>query len=592
MSAHSSNWKSAEDNDDITSSLLQEELQQNWIVPFEGDLQTARETFPLGVAVGKLSVAFSDHRPPRLVLDPSISGANAAFHVPEKQNLPTAFEVSRAFPLRGTVEPQSAFSLDIKSAHKRVVVRKEEQGLLMLQYKGKLFHYQVAPFGAKFSQHWWGRLGSFLLRFYHAFLYIKHAMYLFVDDYLLTSLAKLLPLQATILVILCRLFHIPISWTKCTLGPRQTWIGWQFDFNAGLIFLHKAKQQKLLRMIAEIRKHSKVKKKTIEKFLGLAMWSTSIFPTMRVHLHWLYSDLAKPQATLYSCQPGDWAQLCTCLTADLVFRTRPQGTSIPVGARLISVKHKEVKHTSDLASIPITERRIWMRVADPKSATRTLSGSSMRVLQLFSTWLQYGPPLVSMRPKPAWEGAAFSDAHANGSHAGIGGFIETPQGHIFWFSLQLTAEDFKKLDIPLHDDLQKDIVFLETLSQLALIHAFVQITGHCRLPLKIFTQTDNTGTEAVVNSLFSTQFPLALVLEKISIVIANHGLILDAQHIPGKSNVDADFLSRWTGTPDLPQKFQPNFRVQISIETLWKSRAAPAVYPIGSTLSWLPTTTA
>ena len=585
---HTSNWKSAEDHDDITCSLLQEELTQQWIVPFEGTLQQAHATFPEGVAVGKLSVAFSDTRPPRLVLDPTVSGANAAFHVPEKQNFPTALEVSHAYPLRDTVDPQTAFGLDVKSAHKRIVVRQSEQGLLMLQYRGRLYHYQVAPFGAKFSQHWWGRLGAFLLRFFHVFLYLKHAMYLFVDDYLLTSTTTLLPLQAIFVCLLCRIFCVPISWKKCTLGARQTWIGWQFDFHAGLISLHRDKQSKLLRMIADLRKHSRIPRKHLEKFLGLAMWVTALFPTMRVHLHWLYSDLARAPATLYSCQASNWMQPCGCLNQDLTFQIQPQGTSIPVGAKLVSVRHKDIQQLSDLQLIPITDKRLWLRVSDPNSTTRRLSGDSLRVLQLFQQWLVNCPPIFSMRPKQPWKGLAFSDAYAQGTNAGIGGFIQTPHNDIFWFSLQLQLSDFRDLEIPLQDDLQKDIVFLEALGQLALLHMLIRITGHCKLPFAIFTQTDNTGAESTLNSMFTTKFPLALVVERVSLMMAQHSFILDSQHVPGVRNEDADLLSRWHGDTALPQKFQPENRGRVSLPQLWSPTLTPQLFPKGSKLPSFP----
>ena len=271
LSEHVVNWRSAEDHEDVVSSLLQEELTQGWVQPFQGDIAQAHRVWPGAVAVGKLSLAFSDTRPPRLVMDPSVSGANAACFVPEKQSMPTPCDVIRCFPLRGLKEPPSSFSLDIKSGHKRVRIRSSEQGLLMFRHKGQLYHYTVAPFGAKFSQHWWGRMGAFLVRWFHAFLFTKHCLLLFVDDFLISMPQSMAALQATYLVLLCQLFHIPVSWKKCWLGPHQTWIGWSFDFNAGLVSLHQDKCTKLLQMIHYMLLHPTMKKKALEKFIGLAM---------------------------------------------------------------------------------------------------------------------------------------------------------------------------------------------------------------------------------------------------------------------------------------------------------------------------------
>ena len=99
LSSHFLNWKSAEDHPDITCSLIQEELRNEWLFAFPGTLDDARARWPLGVALGKLGIAFADNRAPRLVLDNSICGTNGACWIPEKQNMPTASDVIRSFPL-------------------------------------------------------------------------------------------------------------------------------------------------------------------------------------------------------------------------------------------------------------------------------------------------------------------------------------------------------------------------------------------------------------------------------------------------------------------------------------------------------------
>ena len=205
LSHHFLNWKSAEDHTDITNSLLQEEIRQGWVFEFEGSLQQAQQEWPQGVALGKLSIAFSATRSPRLVLDNTVSGTNNACVVPEKQSMPSAWDVMRSFPLRNTQSPQSAFSLDVKAAHKHIRVHPSEQGLLGFTFQNRLFFYRTCPFGAIFSQHWWGRLGSFLLRLWREVLFMSHALFLFVDDFLLTQDFQVLPVSAVILVMLCQI---------------------------------------------------------------------------------------------------------------------------------------------------------------------------------------------------------------------------------------------------------------------------------------------------------------------------------------------------------------------------------------------------
>ena len=111
----------------------------------------------------------SDSRPPRLVMDSSICGVNAQCCMPEHSTLPTAADVIRCYPLRNSQEPLDCFSIDIKSAHKRIAVAAEDRGFLGFQFRGKLCFYRVCPFGAVFSAHYWSRLAGALLDYGVAF---------------------------------------------------------------------------------------------------------------------------------------------------------------------------------------------------------------------------------------------------------------------------------------------------------------------------------------------------------------------------------------------------------------------------------------
>lgn len=88
---------------------------------------------------------------PAMTVD--ICGLNARCFIPERSTLPTAKEVLRSYPLRGTSEALSGFSLDIKSAHKRIVLHPTERGLVGFSLNGDIYFYNVTPFGATFQQH-------------------------------------------------------------------------------------------------------------------------------------------------------------------------------------------------------------------------------------------------------------------------------------------------------------------------------------------------------------------------------------------------------------------------------------------------------
>ena len=57
---------------------------------FPGTLEDAQAQYPVGVSVGKLGVATSTTRPPRLAVDSSVCGLNQNCPLPEKGSLPSA----------------------------------------------------------------------------------------------------------------------------------------------------------------------------------------------------------------------------------------------------------------------------------------------------------------------------------------------------------------------------------------------------------------------------------------------------------------------------------------------------------------------
>ena len=193
LQLHRGNWKSSEDYPELTAELLQTEIDQGWIFEIEGDEAEASQQYPCGVGLGKLGIAFSDSRPPRLVLDSSICNTNQNCWIPERQCYPSARDVLESFPLRNCSEPQHAATFDVKSAHKRIVLSEHHRGLVGFTFQKRIFFYKVCPFGATFSAFWWGRLGAWLVRVLHRLIWVQHGLWLFVDDFLLTQSHTVLP---------------------------------------------------------------------------------------------------------------------------------------------------------------------------------------------------------------------------------------------------------------------------------------------------------------------------------------------------------------------------------------------------------------
>ena len=334
--------------------------------------------------------------------------------------MPTAKDVIRCYPLCNSGQELAGFSLDIKSAHKRVCVKDLEHGLLGFTLDSKLFFYRVCPFGATFSAFWWQRLGGWILRVFHQLIWLVHAAWLYVDDYFWIQRKDILPLTSTTMALLCRCLNIPISWRKCELSHTVHWIGWTFHVAAGFIALPEPKRIKMLRYIDKLLASSGVKRLGLEKAIGLAMWVTQLFPNMRIWLQYIYHDLNTLPSTNYSIDPDNWKSLAPCLNEQMTFVKRPPGTMIPVGGTLVSVRHIA---TPDLDALQ----------------TRHVSIQSNRILQLYKQWLSNSAPYIYMllRPKKVWQGLAAADAFAAGDLCGIGGFIRSPSGETHWFSVSI-----------------------------------------------------------------------------------------------------------------------------------------------------------
>ncbi len=189
-------------------------------------------------------------------------------------------------------------------------------------------------FGAVFSAHFWS-LGGYLLRLFHFLTWLAHAGFLYVDDLFMLQDAKVMPISASMIALLCQICCIPVSWKKCELGQdiTVTWIGWRWQISAGVVSIPHARMKKLQALIHKLHGCEKTSKKYVEQFLGLAIGITQLFPSMRTWLHSLYRGLHAIPVTQCSVDPSQWNLAVNCLSDTLVFEKRPAGSAIPIGGR-------------------------------------------------------------------------------------------------------------------------------------------------------------------------------------------------------------------------------------------------------------------
>ena len=361
------NWKGAEEDPALLQQLVEEELEAGYleVVP---DLETAFRRGKERVAVGKVNIVKAPGRSPRLVVDNSICNTNQCCHVPEQFSMPSLQDIQSCFPLREDNKEIQG----LKGAHKTSHVRERDIGLLGIRQQERLLFYKVCPFGATFSSHWFARMGGFFTRCLHLLIWLSHVLLLYVDDLLLFQNSKVLPLSAALTLAFCACFKIPFSWKKLQMGQTITWIGWEINLSSACFSLPEAKRNKLYELVSECLRHRQVSRKQLDKLLGLLQWILHGMPTLRPWLSSLYDDMHRPLGTNVSISPTLWAGIGSHLDEELCFTSSPPSTAISKGAKLLSARHVELHTKADLFKVPVSTKRIWMRVADPSSSRRKL----------------------------------------------------------------------------------------------------------------------------------------------------------------------------------------------------------------------------
>ena len=91
---------------------------------------------------------------------------------------------------------------------------------------------------------------------------------------------------------------------------------------------------------------------------------------------------------------------------------------------------------------------------------------------------------------------------------------------------------------------QRYIACFETLAQLALLQATHSHIGGGRNSFSMPSGTDHSATEASLNKLFTTSWPLQLFVQLTAFWAHAHNVLLQPTHVPGRNNDWANDLSR------------------------------------------------
>ena len=72
----------------------------------------------------------------------------------------------------------------------------------------------------------------FFVRALHLLIFVRHALFLYVEDLLLLQDVDVLDITASLCITFCMCFGIQLSWRELQLGASVVWIGWELHFHA------------------------------------------------------------------------------------------------------------------------------------------------------------------------------------------------------------------------------------------------------------------------------------------------------------------------------------------------------------------------
>ena len=544
FSSFETNWKSA-DTDEITlERLIQREIDDGFVTELPS-LDSAKDQFGDLLAIGKLGIATQQADKPRLVLDSTISGLNPASNraILEKYSYPKLRDLQSSFS-QATRNPNVLLNVDVKSAHKRIKVRKEHQGLLAFRFKERIFHYKVLHFGGSCSAYYWTRTAGILLRCIHKFLHLFHIGMVFVDDFVFGFFNDTSALQASLVLMMLSFLNVPLSWNKLELGTNITWIGWNIDTTSDTVAVTQEKIDKVVAKLRSFSSSGKFLRKDVEKLTGTVLWISDMFPHIRWMLGTLYTILSRTGLQLVRLNKQQISFILQNIDEQGTLLHFLEQPFIPQGAIL-----------QRLGKIPFSGLGLSAfkdACFDTSFAWTTfLSGRSNRVqiyeeeannITVMAEFFEHSTPIVPLSQYRRFTIQAGADAFADTSGFGLGAWLHSPAG-TSWCSIIASKGEVEQW-FP-NDSLQSYILSFEMIAQLLVLLLFRSQEKFFRgIDISIATKLDNQAAEAILQHGF-TQLPIpARITKAVQIVSFQSRVSLNPFRTSSADNERADDLSR------------------------------------------------
>ena len=395
--------------------------------------------------------------------------------------VPSIGELRAILELAATEKPGVHFTLqaDVKKAHRRVVHREADWGLLACRadsQSDQVWVNRCGCFGIGSAAYWWARLAAGVARLAMALMGREFAWQLvYVDDLLWTAWG---PRKYTILLAFLLLWEAvgtPFSWKKTRGGLEQDWVGYWFDAGRFQVGISARRAEWLLKWIQQILQDNLVLMRRFAEGLGRLGFAAGVLEWARPFLGPLYSwsSVAQPGAAL------------------------PPPASVRLVLRWLAGQLGSGRRTVDCRSSPVDLGELFRTDAKGEAGRLVIGG---------------------------WKS--------------LGG---TPACAAEWFSLAISEAEAPWLFRD--GDASRTIAAGELLATLVALRLFSPTGGHHRASFRLTGVTDNQGNSFVVRKLLSTKRPLGPLLMELTTELYRRQTWLDLTWASRTENVEADALT-------------------------------------------------
>ena len=171
--------------------------------------------------------------------------------------------------------------------------------------------------------------------------------------------------------------------TEKKLSMEVDWIGWRISLASWLISIPDTKIRKIMSQVHSLMAQTKVPIKELQSLVRRLLWLTSAWHYLRPLLVPLYKALSRLPVTMVGMDHVVFQCLVSNLSSDMVLQedlTHHHHHSLAKDVTLVWVANTHVKALTEVHSLHLRSRRVWIGILDPNSPYRMLEDDAHAAL--------------------------------------------------------------------------------------------------------------------------------------------------------------------------------------------------------------------